>query len=482
MVTIPRSNSRQNAHLVFARKSLVLVLSMALAVGIYYWFALIVSLASGDMTGISTITPNIDRDSNQSPVTIYTNDEKKDEIRRKAQIGKIQTILAQISHLELQFGKDTSQPEEFDAKLSSFQSAIHKECLPGRDDSKGEINPTTHKNRECLRFVPLGKNYIQNQSRKQKPRIGIMAPPGIICDSLSLWIADVLTHTQAIGGTSTDNIDLEIIPTSHVPVYGYGKSHGFTKLIRFVVLPLPLAVLDAYLWARNGASSTALLSSVSSFLSTDPPSEEVLALILRQIMRWHCRLSHVSAHTSMLTVTLDEILNEPETLLNKILRFVWRDDWEWEGKGNDKKGAMENGGENEDANNLKDTTNTVFSSEYKEDSSFGILLQRTSAILEQIEFAKSSPSMISKEGFQRALENAFHDEMKLSKDLTKWPCPSFWEGIDDVDHGDVERNQDVAVLRHLATQMLPNCNDKDPFIRCTVNRDRCEVAGDSKCK
>jgi len=475
MVTIPRSNSRQNSPLMFARKSLVLALSMALAAGIYYWFALIVSLASGDLTGISAMTPNVDRDSNQSPVTNYMIDENKNEIRRKARMGKIQTILAQISHLTAQFGKDTNQHEEFDAKLSSFQSAIRKECLPGRDDSKGEINPTTHKNRECLRFVPLGKNDI----RKQRPRIGIMAPPGIISDSLGLWIADVLMHTQKIGGSATDNIELEIIPTSHVPVYGYGKSHGFTKLIRFVTLPLPLAVLDAYLWARNEASSTAQLSSVSSFLSSDPPSEEVLALILRQIMRWHCRLSHVSAHTSMLTVTLDEILNEPEALLNKILRFVWRNDWEWEGK---EKGAIENGGENEDANNLKDTTKAVILSEYNEDSSFGILLQRTSAILEKIEFAKSSPSTISKEGFQRALENAFQDEMKLSKDLTKWPCPSFWEGIDDVDHGDVETNQDVAGLRHLATHMVPNCNDKDPFIRCTVNRDRCEVVGDSKCK
>ncbi|KAL7468795.1 hypothetical protein ACHAXS_009020 [Conticribra weissflogii] len=444
-----------------------------MSAGVYHWFALMMSLATGDMIDISAMETKIDHESKQSPVSDNINEENKNEIRRQMRMEKIHTILAQISHLTLQFGKVTNQPDELNTKLSSFQSAIHKECLPGRDDSNGEINPTTHKSRECLRFVPLAKNNRQNESQKQRPRIGIMAPPGIISSSLSLWIADSLRNSQTIGGTATNNIELEIIPTSHVPVYGYGKSHGFTKLIRLVTLPIQLSMLDAYLWAKYESSSTVPSSTLSSSLSTDPPSEKVLALALRLIMRWHCRLSHVSAHTSMLTVALDEILNDPEGLLNEILSFVWRYDWEWEGKGNDKR---------KDSNNLKDTTKGIISSEYNEDSSFELLLKRTSAILGNIGSNKSSSSMISNVGFQTALENAFKEEMVLSKDLTKWPCPSFWEGIDDLDDGDGESNQDVTVLRRLATQMVPNCQDGDPFVRCTVNRDRCEVAGNANCK
>ena len=37
---------------------------------------------------------------------------------------------------------------------SKFLSASRKECVPGRDDASGEINPTT---RRCLRHVPIDR-------------------------------------------------------------------------------------------------------------------------------------------------------------------------------------------------------------------------------------------------------------------------------------------------------------------------------------
>jgi len=101
----------------------------------------------------------------------------------------------------------------------------------------------------CLRHVPLGKHIsdsyeLEERMKQQKPRIGIMIPPGFIGESFADWVAGALRSTG-----DDINMAVDIIPTSHVPVYGYGKSHGYTKLIRFVTLPLSLAVYDAYLMA-----------------------------------------------------------------------------------------------------------------------------------------------------------------------------------------------------------------------------------------
>ena len=43
---------------------------------------------------------------------------------------------------------------------------------------------------------------------------------------------------------------------------------------------------------------------------------------MRQLIRWHCRLNHVAAHTTMLTVFVDEFLARPTFTLQKIASFV----------------------------------------------------------------------------------------------------------------------------------------------------------------
>merc|ERR1711862_87919 len=79
--------------------------------------------------------------------------------------------------------------------------------------------------------------------------------------------------------------------------------------------------------------------------------------------------------------------------------------------------------------------------------------------------------------FMKAVEGAFESEMKRSSDLTAWPCPSFWEGSVYTDSPSND-----ALLINIASHMVPNCNDDDPFVRCTINRDKCEVKRDAKCK
>ena len=108
-----------------------------------------------------------------------------------------------------------------------------------------------------------------------------MIPPGFIGQAFASWVSKAILHTgHAI------HMDVEILVTSHVPVYGYGKSHGYTKLIRLVSLPLPLASYDAYLY-----SSSQVVDEMKLGRKLMMPSEESLGKIVQLTLRWHCRLS-----------------------------------------------------------------------------------------------------------------------------------------------------------------------------------------------
>ena len=165
----------------------------------------------------------------------------------KGSLQSKQRILQSLTNLNelIKLSPDNAEKE------SIFLSTATKECIPGRDDTGKEINPTTHRKRECLRHVPLGKHILtgsdlEERMKMQRPRIGIMITPGYISTNIANWIGHALKQT----GDSI-HMDIEIITTAHVPVYGYGKSHGYSKLIRIVTLPLPLAVNDAYYYSMS---------------------------------------------------------------------------------------------------------------------------------------------------------------------------------------------------------------------------------------
>jgi hypothetical protein len=366
-------------------------------------------------------------------------------------------------------------------KESMYLSAATKECIPGRDDTGKEINPTTHRKRECLRHVPLGKQItmmtfdLEERMKMQRPRIGIMVIPGYTSTAVAKWIAKVLKLT----GESI-HMDIEILTTAHVPVYGYGKSHGYSKLIR-VTLPLPLAINDAYYYSmneltenregnnninNNNNNGSFLLQNLDAILDetklkyTAKPSPQTVGSITELLLRWHCRLSHVAAHTAELTLTLDDILKHPTDTLETILTFVWRQDWEWEGHNHNTNMREErelypkiwNGAAEE-----------FFASE---DGSLQPLLNQLSLLL-QDDLSTSDAA------FGETIRQSFANEMTKSNNLTAWPCPSFWDGVN---------NDNSGAAHKIASEMTPNCRDGDPYARCTVNRDRCEVKKDAKCE
>lgn len=81
---------------------------------------------------------------------------------------------------------------------SKFASAMKKECVPGREDFVGEINPMMHHKRECLRHVLiLGNSRV---GRTEEASIGIMIAQGVLIDLCwgVRWQGGCQVHCQRI--------------------------------------------------------------------------------------------------------------------------------------------------------------------------------------------------------------------------------------------------------------------------------------------
>lgn len=135
---------------------------------------------------------------------------------------------------------------------------------------------------------------------KKSPRIGILAPPGSGSETLVRMLS-VGARKDLLATATIEN-------DTHVPAYGYGKNHGWTRIVRLVrrVIPHALSLL-----VPSGDASAATVVPAALF-----------DLQVRQLVRWQCRLTHVAAHTKMLTVFLDDVLLRPMIELDKILSFI----------------------------------------------------------------------------------------------------------------------------------------------------------------
>jgi hypothetical protein len=173
----------------------------------------------------------------------------------------------------------------------------------------------------------------------------------------------------------------------------------------------------------------------------------------------------------MVTLSLEDVLRDPARALGRVLSFVRRDDWQWEG--------------HEKLLEKKDEKRTAVDVRLE---SMRALLDRVSLVVGAASFLYAD-SDGGAEAYRKSIRDAFAYEMERSSNLSVWPCPSFWEGVDGGIIGSVEdRNNDngdgddqTLVLRRIAGEMVPNCSDDEPFAQCTVSKDRCEMKGDAKC-
>jgi len=75
--------------------------------------------------------------------------------------------------------------------------------------------------------------------------------------------------------------------------------------------------------------------------------------------------------------------------------------------------------------------------------------------------------------FFEVLNDVLLEEMRISKNMTGWPCESFWTV------GSQEVLKLSPTVTQIAKSMSPDCESN--FTSCWVDRDLCEAAGDGKC-
>jgi|MDTE01.1.fsa_nt_gb hypothetical protein len=143
----------------------------------------------------------------------------------------------------------------------------------------------------------LGSGCFDERSVKDAAtmRIGLLSPDMHGIDSL-------LDLIKAAGKKANLEKGRTLELNTHVPAYGYGKNHGWGRIVRFVT--------------KIPEHSYALLAKQTT------PTKDKYARQVKQFVRWHCRLNHVAAHTAMLSVFIEDLTARPVVELYKILSFM----------------------------------------------------------------------------------------------------------------------------------------------------------------
>ena len=300
-----------------------------------------------------------------------------------------------------------------------------------------QIQPLKHeqvlldivKTKQCLPQIKKScKTFVPENSGQ---RVALIAPPGDMTNSFFRLLQVVLGQAQ-----KKHKIEMELIPTTHMAPYGYGKTHGLTRIIRVVPHPFVLGATD---------SLRGVLSSGQE--SQNRITVDDLKASLRQQIRYHCRLNHISAHTAMWTITTDELVNTPsEDLIEQIQAFLGLT-----------KEALEVAGGGTDGQAPPDDLKVAFTATQSAGASMlaGI---RT----------------LSQDNLMQTLDDVLMDDLRMSKNLTAWPCESFWTV------GDPSSPLQLSpITKRIAKALSPNCSD--PSVSCFVQRDKCESRGDGRC-
>jgi len=306
----------------------------------------------------------------------------------------------------------------------------------------GKMSPR-EASKPCLRHIP--------DNNQGKQRIVVLST----MDNIAREFASNLNLILSKEYPNSDQI--EITHSNHVPPYGYGKNHGWTKIVRLVHLPLMIEVGEAAIeWSKyqqnqekiivtnNGKSSIRHTGNIESPMYQSGDKNEIrkiLSEITQQVIRWHCRLSHVSAHTALFTFYLP--LDIHSDRLKYFLQFIMSEAPE------EKVSVEEN------------VMNDFISK---------IELQ----VIPQLE--KIKQHLIQELGTDdiQNFVDILANELKTTKNLTKWPCLSFWNV------GTSQRRENMSdVSKSIAKAYSPNC--RGSFVKCSVARDTCEEKGDPIC-
>ena len=149
----------------------------------------------------------------------------------------------------------------------------------------------------------LGDHCGNFKTSSDKARIGLLAPPHAGMDvvwgvlrsvhAVNGFVVSKASKKRRSGGTVVESTstggepqlsvgaDVDLVWSTHVPPYGYGRNHGWTKIVR--------------LYRDTADHAYSLLQATGSV------DAALVEAQTRLLVRWHCRLSHVAAHTKMLS-------------------------------------------------------------------------------------------------------------------------------------------------------------------------------------
>lgn len=229
--------------------------------------------------------------------------------------------------------------------------------------------------------------------------------------------------------------DLDVSFRASVPPYGYGKTHGLTKIVRWQHQPL----LQEATHALQRAVVEANQSDQTIITLAD------LKAALRQVLRFHCRLSHVSAHTAILSVR--SLSADPAETTATLKSFLIPTP---ESTQNAELDAL--------VKRLVDEEQQSYSDAQKFGSNLLSDLQASSGV-----------------NVRDVLNTVLLDEVNRTKRFSAWPCLSFWAAGEDSNPLDIS-----PMVQRIARALSPDCSDSQS--NCWVGRDKCEARGDGACR
>lgn len=303
-------------------------------------------------------------------------------------VPKIARLEQQLAASKKQEEKTKDEYAEVTKRLQMLQTQRNKEASVS-SVSSSDLSALQKMEKDYVSTLRscLGANCFDEPIEPIKLfRVGILAPPS----SGTNVILDMLLRAGVKNSSK-----LEVLGDTHVPPYGYGKNHGWSRIVR-LVRRLPQ---HAFTILEDGSGRYKYQPSSSASSGKSSPSPEVESAQnkqfselytrqIKQLMRWHCRLNHVAAHTSMLTIFLEDLVERPTVELEKILTYLGY-----------KVGRQE----------LLDAGSATFIGRLKSELGPSFL-------------AKSIP-----EPLHSTAVTAIDTEMRTSKDMTKWPCANFRE-------------------------------------------------------
>jgi hypothetical protein len=170
---------------------------------------------------------------------------------------------------------------------------------------------------------------------------------------------------------------------------------------------------------------------------------------MRQVIRFHCRISHVAAHTAVFNVNVTFTLEHMMEVVEKVTA-------------------------NPQDGSLLHPTQQQQQQQQQQQRMANV----KSYLMEALPSLMTTTTRVHKDRMLRrvtdkdmeALENTLQEELDTTNGLKKWPCQSFWD-IRNIEMDDT--------LRKMASNLSPDCDA--PFTKCVVARDRCEMNGHASC-